>query len=520
MDYKNTVNLFEPLFPMRGDLVKREPLMLEKWYRDNRYQRIRDISKGRNKFILHDGPPYANGDIHLGHAVNKILKDIIIRSKTLSGFDAPYVPGWDCHGLPIELNVEKANGNRIEAKLFRDKCREYADSQIERQKKDFIRLGVLGQWDNPYKTMNFNIEANTVRALGEVYKNGYLFKGVKPVHWCTDCSSALAEAEVEYKNKVSPAIFVKFKVATDELSKLNVAFKLNLSQDNIFAVIWTTTPWTLPANEAICVNETVEYALIKVDNEYLILAQDLVESVLTHAKLATFTYEVMAKTFGISLNGIKFNHPFYNKVVPIILGEHVTIDAGTGLVHTAPAHGMEDYLVGLKYNLPIDNPVNDYGVFISTTLIFAGLTVWQTNSKVIEVLEANGNLLMDSKLDHSYPHCWRHKTPLIFRTTAQWFVSMDKAGIGGQSLRDIANHEVDKVEFFPDWGRARLEVMIKNRPDWCISRQRKWVSPMTFFVHKDTGELHPDSYQILQQVASVIDIAGIDAWFDDNLTAK
>lgn len=520
MDYKNSVNLFETSFPMRGDLAKREPAMLNKWYAENRYQKLREICKGRDKFILHDGPPYANGDLHLGHAVNKVLKDIVIRSKTLSGFDSPFVPGWDCHGLPIELNVEKTYGKGIAPKLFRDKCREYAESQIARQKVDFIRLGILGQWDNPYKTMDFKTEANTIRAIGEVYKNGYLFKGVKPVHWCTDCGSALAEAEVEYKNKVSPAIFVKFGLNTNDRANLLSAFGItNLTSDNISALIWTTTPWTLPANEAICANGKVEYALIKVAHEYLILAQQLVESVLSHDKDAALTYEIIALTSGLALEGIYFNHPFYDKTVPVILGEHVTVDAGTGLVHTAPAHGMEDYLVGLKYKLPVHNPVNDNGVFISTTELFEGISVWQANSQIIDLLRKNGNLLAGNKMEHSYPHCWRHKTPLIFRTTAQWFISMDKAGVNGKTLRDIANHEVDKTQFFPQWGRARLESMIRSRPDWCISRQRQWFSPMAFFVHKETGDLHPDSYDIIERVAVLIEQQGMDAWFDDTLTA-
>ncbi len=520
MDYKNTINLFETEFPMRGDLAKREPVMLEKWYKENRYQKLREICNGRDKFILHDGPPYANGDLHLGHAVNKILKDIVIRSKTLSGFDAPFVPGWDCHGLPIELNVEKTHGKGMPAKEFRDKCREYADIQIERQKKDFIRLGGLGDWSNPYKTMDYVTEADTVRAIGEVYKNGYLFKGAKPVHWCIECGSALAEAEVEYKNKVSPAVYVKFQVATEHKQKLAEIFKIKQLDLDVFAVIWTTTPWTLPANEAICVADEIEYALIKVDNEYLILAEQLVESVLTHDKSATFTYEIIAKEKGSTLDGILFNHPFYNKQVPIIQGEHVTTDAGTGLVHTAPAHGLEDYFVGLKYKLDIHNPVNDSGVFISTTELFAGMTVWQANPKVIEVLQSNNRLLAGNKLEHSYPHCWRHKTPLIFRTTAQWFIGMDVKAKDGSSLREKAQISVDNTKFFPDWGRARLDSMIKNRPDWCISRQRAWCTPMTFFVHKETGELHPDSYAILQDIAGLIEKNGIDAWFDSNLTAE
>lgn len=530
MDYKNTINLGETEFPMRGDLAKREPLMLAKWISQNRYAKIRELRNGAKKFILHDGPPYANGDLHLGHAINKVLKDIVVRSKTIAGFDAPYVPGWDCHGLPIELNVEKKFGKNLEAKQFRDKCREYAKSQIEQQKKDFMRLGGIGDWDNPYTTMNYKTEAEIVRALGEVYKNNYLFKGAKPVHWCIDCGSALAEAEVEYKDKISPALYVKFKIVDHEMSKISKIFNINMINgsccDNLqdcYAVIWTTTPWTLPANEAICVGEEIEYALVKNNNEYLILAKDLIPTVLSQTNLteSDINYEIIATQVGKMLNGVLFSHPFYNKTVPIILGTHVTIDAGTGLVHTAPAHGMEDYLVGLKNNLPINNPVSDNGRFISSTEHFAGITVWQANTKVIEVLINNNRLLSESKLSHSYPHCWRHKTPLIFRTTAQWFIGMDiKSSDGVKTLREMALQAVDKTKFVPDWGKARLEAMIKNRPDWCISRQRNWCTPMTFFVHKETGELHPESYEILNKVANLIEKDGIDAWFSENLTAE
>jgi isoleucyl-tRNA synthetase len=520
MDYKDTINLFDTPFPMRGDLAKREPQMLKKWHDENRYQKLRNLSKGRSKFILHDGPPYANGDLHLGHAVNKTLKDFVIRSKTLAGYDAPFVPGWDCHGLPIELNVEKANGKNIPAKLFRDKCREYAESQIQRQKQDFMRFGILAQWDKPYKTMDYKIEAGTVRALGEIYKNGYLAQGVKPVHWCIDCGSALAEAEVEYKDKVSPAIYVKFLLAKESYAEVQNAFNLSSLIKPVAAVIWTTTPWTLPANEAICINQQVDYALVDVGNQYLIIANELVKQVFTSNQLAELSYTITAVVPGVKLTNLIFQHPFYDKKVPLIFGEHVTTDAGTGLVHTAPAHGMEDYLVGLKYKLAMVNPVNDEGVFTPSTAIFAGMTVWNANKNVIEVLIANDNLLAQDKLNHSYPHCWRHKTPLIFRTTAQWFISMDSNGIDKQTLRSIAKGAVDKTKFFPEWGKARLEAMIGNRPDWCISRQRQWCTPMPFFVNKDSGELHPDSYQILHQVAKLIEQNGIDVWFDESLTAE
>lgn len=514
MDYKTTVNLLDTPFPMRGDLAKREPKMLEKWTAQHRYQKLREISQaeGRSKFILHDGPPYANGQLHIGHATNKILKDIIIRSKTLAGFDAPYVPGWDCHGLPIELNIEKKFGKTLEPREFRKKCREYANEQIELQKADFVRLGILGDWNNPYKTMDFNTEAGIVRALGEIYKNGYLFSGVKPVHWCIDCASALAEAEVEYYDKVSPAIDVAFKA----LDNAAVAKKFGVSLANdvdVFAVIWTTTPWTLPANQAVCAGPEVEYALVKNGAaSYVIVAKNLVEESLK--RYAVAEYSVVGVTQGSELELLQFQHPFYARHVPIILGEHATDDAGTGLVHTAPAHGMDDYLVGLKYNLDLQNPVGGDGNYISTTELFAGMNVFAANKQVIEVLSEKQRLMNQADITHSYPCCWRHKSKIIYRTTGQWFIGMDKAGVTGVTLREQANKAVDDTLFFPAWGRARLEAMIKNRPDWCVSRQRQWGVPMTFFVHKETGVLHPESYAILQVVAQKIDADGIDAWFE------
>ena len=514
MDYKTTVNLLDTPFPMRGDLAKREPKMLEKWTTQQRYKKLREISQaeGRSKFILHDGPPYANGQLHIGHATNKILKDIIIRSKTLAGFDAPYVPGWDCHGLPIELNIEKKFGKTLEPREFRKKCREYANEQIELQKADFVRLGILGDWNNPYKTMDFNTEAGIVRALGEIYKNGYLFSGVKPVHWCIDCASALAEAEVEYYDKVSPAIDVAFKA----LDNAAVAKKFGVSLANdadVFAVIWTTTPWTLPANQAVCAGPEVEYALVKNGAaSYVIVAKNLVEESLK--RYAVAEYSVVGITQGSELELLQFQHPFYARHVPIILGEHATDDAGTGLVHTAPAHGMDDYLVGLKYNLDLHNPVGGDGNYISTTELFAGMNVFAANKQVIEVLSEKQCLMNQADITHSYPCCWRHKSKIIYRTTGQWFIGMDKAGGSGVTLREKANKAVDDTLFFPAWGRARLEAMIKNRPDWCVSRQRQWGVPMTFFVHKETGVLHPESYAILQAVAHKIDADGIDAWFE------
>ena len=510
IDYRKTVNLLDTPFAMRGDLAKREPAWVKRWQEQKRYDKVRKLSAGRPKFILHDGPPYANGDIHIGHAVNKVLKDIIVRSKTLAGFDAPYVPGWDCHGLPIELMVEKLHGKSIPAAKFRELCREYAKEQIARQKKDFIRLGVLGDWDNPYLTMDFKTEADIVRTLGTIYSNGYLFKGEKPVHWCIECGSALAEAEVEYEDKNSPAIDVGFRVLDQD--KLAAAFGLTVEQvADAMAVIWTTTPWTLPANQAVAVSAVLTYQLIETPKGKLILVKELAESALQRYGFADA--KVLAETSGDKLEMLQLQHPFYNRSVPVICGDHVTTDAGTGLVHTAPAHGLEDFQVGQQYGLPIENPVADDGRYKSTTELFAGLSVWEANPKVIETLEQHGTLIHQARLLHSYPHCWRHKTPIIFRATAQWFIGMDKQGKDDVALRERAKSAVDATEFFPAWGRARLEAMIGNRPDWCVSRQRNWGVPMTFFVHKESGELHPRSLALLEEVALRIEQQGIEAWF-------
>ncbi|MDN0073373.1 isoleucine--tRNA ligase [Crenobacter sp. SG2303] len=509
IDYRKTVNLLDTPFPMRGDLAKREPAWVKRWHEQKRYQKLRKLAAGRPKFILHDGPPYANGDIHIGHAVNKVLKDIIVRTKTLSGFDAPYVPGWDCHGLPIELMVEKLHGKDIPAAKFRELCREYAQEQIARQKKDFIRLGVLGDWDNPYLTMEFKTEADIVRTLGKIYENGYLFKGEKPVHWCIECGSALAEAEVEYEDKNSPAIDVAFRFV--EGAKLAEAFGLAASVDDGYAVIWTTTPWTLPANQAVAINAGLTYQLIDTPKGKLVLVKELAEAALQRYGFGGAA--VLAETSGDRLEHLLLQHPFYDRQVPVIVGEHVTTDAGTGLVHTAPAHGLEDFQAGLAYGLPVANPVGDDGRYKSTIERFAGLTVWEANPQVIETLAEAGALLANVRLNHSYPHCWRHKTPIIFRATAQWFIGMEKAGHAGTTLRGNAKQAVDETEFFPAWGRARLEAMIGNRPDWCVSRQRNWGVPMTFFVHKESGELHPRSAELLEEVALRIEQQGIEAWF-------
>lgn len=537
-EQKYPLNLPETSFAMRGDLAKREPQMLEQWQQQNRYQRIRRASQGRKKFILHDGPPYANGIIHLGHAVNKVLKDIVIKSKTLAGFDAPYVPGWDCHGLPIEQQVEKIHGKAMAPAKFRELCREYAAEQIARQKKDFIRLGVLGDWDHPYLTMDFRTEADIMRSLGKILERGYLYQGRKPVNWCLDCQSALAEAEVEYEDKVSPAIDVAFEVK--DRQAVARAFGVSLPGDaRVYAVIWTTTPWTLPANQAVSVHPELQYDLVKTSKGYLILASDLAEACLARYGLSGSNDRgdgTAAACYGKALEGLPLQHPFYARLVPVICGEHVTLEAGTGLVHTAPAHGLDDHFVGLKYDLPSDNPVGDDGKFVSTTAPvsgtpLAGVSVWKANDIVLDALAASGHLLHQEKLKHSYPHCWRHHTPIIFRSTPQWFIGMEQEAASisgkeelihaarhtrpanGKTLRALANSAVEATQFFPAWGRARLEAMIRNRPDWCVSRQRNWGVPMPFFVHRETGQLHPRTPELLEAVAKRVEQEGIEAWF-------
>ncbi len=528
-DYKQTLNLPDTLFPMRGDLAKREPGMLESWRQKNRYGRIREIAANRPKFILHDGPPYANGDIHIGHAVNKILKDIIVKSKTLSGFDAPYVPGWDCHGLPIELMVEKQLGKKeVAPDEFRRLCREYAAVQVARQKNDFIRLGVLGDWENPYLTMNFRTEADIVRALGKILENGHIYRGQKPVNWCIDCGSALAEAEVEYEDKTSPAIDVKFEVIDREGFWDKAAgrtlprqghrplFGVDINPDYnkpVCFVIWSTTPWTLPANEAVCLNPQFHYDVVDTGKEYLVLADQLTDEALQRYgidPLSDNRINIIANCLGRNWERVLLKHPFYDRQVPVILGEHVTADAGTGAVHTAPAHGVDDYLVGLEYGLEVENPVDGSGKFFDSVPLVGGLSVWKANAVVIEALEASGHLLKVEQIRHSYPHCWRHKSPIIFRATAQWFIGMDS---GEKPLREIASGAVESTEFFPSWGKARLEGMIEKRPDWCISRQRNWGVPIPFFVHKETGELHPDTPELIEKVAKRIENDGVEAWF-------
>ncbi|NIM38120.1 MAG: class I tRNA ligase family protein, partial [Hydrotalea flava] len=436
-DYKDTLNLPKTDFPMRANLPQREPDILKYWQDINLYEQQRAQRKNRDKFILHDGPPYANGKIHMGTGFNKILKDIVVKSKILSGYDSPYVPGWDCHGLPIEINVEKKigkAGDKVTREEFLKACRNYAKEQMNIQRAGFKRLGVVGDWNNPYLTMDFKYEANVVRALAKIHANGYIVHGKKPVHWCTACGSALAEAEVEYKDKSTPAIDVRFKVI--DKNKFISSLGINLKTDtNIVVPIWTTTPWTLPANQAVALNAKLEYSLVKTANEYFLIATNLLSSVMQRYKINN--YSVVATCLGEKLEDTLLQHPFLDRQVPIILGEHVTIEAGTGAVHTAPGHGLEDYLVATRYNLPIENPVDTKGCFLPNTKFFAGEYVFKANDHIIKVLQENGNLIHLETIQHSYPHCWRHKTPLIFRATPQWFISMDKNGLRDKTLTEI-----------------------------------------------------------------------------------
>ena len=542
-DYKSTLNLPETDFPMRGNLAKREPATLKKWQEMDLYKAIREARAGRNKFILHDGPPYANGNIHIGHSVNKILKDIIIKAQTINGKDAPYVPGWDCHGLPIELNVEKEvgkAGDKVDAKTFRQKCREYAQTQVDGQREDFKRLMVLGDWDKPYLTMDFKFEANIIRTLGRIAGNGHLHKGAKPVNWCMDCGSALAEAEVEYQDKKSVAIDVKFEFqnTADLLSKFALekdAAEFESATASI--VIWTTTPWTLPANEAVSVHPGIEYALVhlKESNELLVLAAELVKDAMERYGIEAGNYESIGfakgADFGWALEGdtksdaapFSVKHPFMpaddgaaEKYVPIITGLHVTADSGTGSVHTAPMHGADDYTVSNKYGISSKAMlVSDEGLFIENeamnALELAGLSVADKgNFKCLGILNEKGALLKKVNIKHSYPHCWRHKSPIIFRATPQWFISMKQGGLLEQAMHEVEN----TVDWRPDWGKARIDAMMNSRPDWCISRQRTWGVPIALFVHKVSGELHPDTQNLIETVAKKVELEGIDAWFD------
>ena len=506
-DYKNTLNLPKTNFKMKASLATKEPQWIKQWTKDGLYQALQAHHKDSKPFILHDGPPYANGAIHIGHAVNKILKDIIVKSKMLSGYRAPYVPGWDCHGLPIEVQVEKKVGKvgqKVDAKTFRQKCRDYAENQINIQKQDFIRLGVLGDWDDPYKTKSFAYEANMIRALAEIAANNHVEKGVKPVNWCFDCGSALAEAEIEYQDKTSPAIDVAF----DCVDSHGVAQKFGVDGYPSIAVpIWTTTPWTIPANRAVSLHPDLSYALVKGANKLLVVAASMVEDVM--ARLEVTDFEVLGNCDGLVLENQALQHPLFDIQVPIIMGEHVNTEAGTGAVHTAPGHGVDDFVVGKKYGLEVYNPVDSDGVYLPDTPMFAGQHVWKANKTVVEALADAGQLLHHENIRHSYPHCWRHKSPTAFRTTPQWFISMEKA-----NLRQHALAEIKQVKWIPAWGEERINMMVENRPEWCISRQRTWGVPITLYVHKQSGQLHPQTAEIMAKVADMVEQEGMDIWYE------
>ncbi|HYG08319.1 MAG TPA: isoleucine--tRNA ligase [Stenotrophomonas sp.] len=531
-DYKATLHLPATEFPMRGDLPKREPGILARWEEEGLYAKLRAHAAGRPTFVLHDGPPYANGQIHLGHAVNKILKDIIVKSKHLAGFDAPYIPGWDCHGLPIEIAIEKKFGKvgvKLDAVEFRQKCREYAREQIDLQRRDFKRLGVIGDWDNPYQTLDFHFEANEIRALARIVDNGHLSRGVKPVHWCFDCGSALAEAEIEYADKESPAVDVAYTAR--DAQALAARFGVQLPAGVEVAVpIWTTTPWTLPASLAVSIGPELEYALVEGparngQPRWLVLADALVGKALARYGVGGEPV-VHGRVAGKALEGLLLAHPFAvdgdayaERDIPLLLGEHVSAEDGTGAVHTAPGHGQEDYQVSRQYGL-LDrysaaqiNPVDGRGVYLPSTppfgeLVLAGLHIWKANDVIVEALRGNGALLAMFKLTHSYPHCWRHKTPIAFRATPQWFISMEQAGLRADALKAI-----EQVAWYPGWGQARIAGMVEGRPDWTISRQRTWGVPIALFVHRETGEPHPRSTELMRQVADLVEQGGVDVWY-------
>ncbi|MCC2654990.1 MAG: isoleucine-tRNA ligase [Panacagrimonas sp.] len=506
MDYKITLNLPETPFPMQANLAKREPEFLARWEAEDLYAQIQQDTRDGESYRFVDGPPYANGDIHIGHAVNKVLKDLIVKSRRLAGRHAPFVPGWDCHGLPIELQVEKKHGKvgeKLDAASFRAKCREYANEQIGRQRADFKRLGILADWERPYLTMDPKFEAEQLRCLGRIVERGHVVRGFKPVHWCLDCGSSLAEAEVEYEDKQSFAIDVRFEAfdPADLARRFGVA-----DASGAGFVIWTTTPWTLPANQAIAANAQLNYALVRAERAGLVvLAADMVEAVL---KRWQDQGQVIATVAGSALEGALAQHPFADRRVPLILGEHVTTEAGTGLVHTAPAHGVEDYVVGQQYKLTVYNPVLSSGVYAADAPLVAGMHVRKVDEPILAELETRGALIKRATLTHSFPHCWRHKSPLIFRATPQWFVSMDGKGLRPQALEAIA-----KTQWIPNWGEARIREMVAGRPDWCISRQRTWGVPMAVFVHRQKQDLHPDSVALLARIADKVEKEGLEAWF-------
>ena len=520
-DYKHTINLPQTGFAMKADLARREPAMLAEWESAQRYVELQQRTAHRERaFILHDGPPYANGKIHLGHAVNKILKDIVVRAKLMAGFRSPYVPGWDCHGLPIEIAVEKKYGKvgyKIDAETFRQHCREYAAQQIDLQRRDFKRLGVLGDWENPYRTMDFRYEADILRALAGVYANGHVTRGFKPVHWCFDCGSALAEAEIEYQDKQSPAVDVAYDALDPKA--LAVKFDVTVDDDTIVAVpIWTTTPWTLPASMAVTLGPELDYVLVEGPTRggtrvLLVVAEALADKAL--ARYGVGDVKVLGRAKGTELENLRLKHPFYDREIPLILGGHVSAEDGTGAVHTAPGHGAEDFAVGKQYGIVdatpanVLNPVGANGVYLPGTPIFEGQYIWKANDAIIDLLRECGVLLAAAKITHSYPHCWRHHTPVAFRTTPQWFIAMDTRGLRASALHAV-HHD---VKFYPAWGEERIAGMVEGRPDWCVSRQRTWGVPIALAVHKVTGEPHPRSAELLEQVAQRVEKAGVDGWY-------
>ena len=521
-DYKSTLNLPETPFPMRGDLAKREPGWVADWQSRDVYGLIRRHSLGRPLWVLHDGPPYANGDIHIGHAVNKVLKDIIVKSRNMAGFDARYVPGWDCHGMPIEVQIEKQFGRALPPAEVIAKSRAYATEQIARQKKDFRRLGVLGAWDDPYLTMAPRTEAAEIRALARIYAKGYVFRGLKPVNWCFDCASALAEAEVEYADRTDVSVDVGFPFLDDQREQLARAFGLPaLPAARGWIVIWTTTPWTIPANQALNLHPEFEYALVQAEREgepvLLLLAKERVDACLAQWGLSG---RVLATCPGRALELLRFAHPFYDRESPVYLGEYVTLDTGTGIVHSSPAYGVEDFLSCKAHGMvdeQILNPVQGDGVYAASLPLFGGMHIWKANPKIVETIREQGNLFDARKNVHSYMHCWRHKTPIIYRASSQWFAGMDVMPVGGRSLREVALAGIEATRFYPAWGKARLHGMIANRPDWTLSRQRQWGVPMAFLVHKESGEPHPRTVDLLELVAQrverpVAEGGGIEAW--------
>ena len=537
-DFSHTLNLPDTPFPMRGNLPQREPGWVQQWEEQGLYQRLRDARAGAPKFILHDGPPYANGQIHIGHAVNKVLKDMIVKARQLAGFDAQYIPGWDCHGLPIENAIEKLHGRHLSRDQMQAKARAFATEQIAQQMADFKRLGVLGQWDNPYRTMDFTTEANEIRAFKRVMERGFVYRGLKPVYWCFDCGSSLAEFEIEYQDKKSQTLDVGFLCA--EPVKLLHAFfgqsglphadTAGLESQPMYAVIWTTTAWTIPANQALNLNPELTYALVQTPRGLLVLAESLVEKCLARYQLEG---TVLATTLGKALGGLQFRHPLahvhpgYDRLSPVYLADYATADDGTGLVHSSPAYGVEDFnscvAHGMRYD-DILNPVQGNGHYEEALPLFGGQNIWKACPVIIDTLREHGRLFATETITHSYPHCWRHKTPVIYRAAAQWFVRMDEGeGIfttdkARKTLRQLALEAIDHTAFYPDNGRARLRDMIANRPDWCISRQRSWGVPLPFLLHADTGEPHPRTPEIIDLAADVVEAGGIEAWSQLSVT--